>query len=1122
VNVAALLPEKLEGGDDVYRIALERADVTSKVKDIGELEKALGMPPSARGSVSVAARASGRLDHLTVKARVESPRVTQKELRLTGVRAELGVRNLDPRRLPGPAVGSAEVSVASIVNGPSNYGKAAVVATLSDGGRRADVRFNAGGKGKRAIGARGALSAVLGRDSAKIQFRELRIAMPKMVWQGRGGRLEVADGGRKLSANLGLSSKAGSVKVSTSLRRNGDDLRGPVRWQVSRIDLARLLGSLGMKGLRGKVSAKGEIRLPAGPGKIEATAANLAWPGAPQPIDGTLKVSLARRKLDATVGIDAGELGTAKAELAMRTPAVLTDGAAWQKLRASAVQSVAVKADKVDVARLVHTTSKDGAGNRLRSALAELDIEAGPGLETGRVSLAVKGAEVVATTDVVVPIDTTVEAKLERAQVTTTAKVDAGKHGKVELDAAVAVPGQPLDGASWSKRGLELLRSANIRVRDVDLSQLERLGGGGGGRSVAMSGMVQADVTAGPAARSLTTKVSFRDVRAVDLAAPLSGEFTAKGEARNTDLALSIRLANGPLLDGALRIGVGADDVRGFDFERLNTRLRSAALRGQLRIPDQPVVRLASALDATPQVSGRLSGELTVAGTVSRPVLSVRVDAPGFTAEGIRFDRLQARANYQAGPWRATIDARQSDGGAVQLKASGGADERAPLKVHLSTRRLRLGLFTPLWKRPGGTLTHLTGLMHADLDIGGTPERPIIDGSVQVRQGEARLANFLRPVTGATVDVKFRRSQAQIAVRADSRPGKLQVDSTLDLRQPAQTRFTARLTAKDLPVQAGSQLIELDGKINTSGAKRGPMWDMTVLIERGVIVRLPSQKNEQLHDVGELDDVKFVDAEGLAQEEAREEIKKAAGPSMRVRIKTDNLVAVRSRDDMLRLDLKINLTTTQVGAANTIQGNVEVVRGWIALFGQRYDVERGWVRFNGEIPPNPGLDIRVAHAFPDTIVYIDVGGTVQKPIVEFASDGGQYDQGELLAMVLGGGPSAGGGDGASSTTQEKAESAGLGLVANQVAGVARDAGLPVDVLRFGNDPEEGGVNEVTVGKWLSDRLFIAFRYRNTQDEDKNPSEGTFQHFFTRDWMWEGVVGTRENSIDLLWIVPVGK
>jgi translocation and assembly module TamB len=303
------------------------------------------------------------------------------------------------------------------------------------------------------------------------------------------------------------------------------------------------------------------------------------------------------------------------------------------------------------------------------------------------------------------------------------------------------------------------------------------------------------------------------------------------------------------------------------------------------------------------------------------------------------------------------------------------------------------------------------------------------------------------------------------------------------------------------------------------------MWDMNVQIERGVIVRLPSRQTEQLHDTGELSDVRFVDAAGLAQEEAREELKKAAGPAMRVRIKSDGPIAVRSRDDSLRLDVELDLTSTKVGAMTAVNGNVQVVRGWVDVLGRRYTVERGWVRFGGEMPPNPGLDIRVAHQFPETTVYIDVGGRVSNPTVTFASDSGQYDQAQLLGMVLGGDAGSGGGGETGADPSDKAANAAAGLVANQVAGVIRKAGLPVDVLRVGSDPEAGGtgLNVVTVGKWLTDRLFVAFRVRNTQGESaKNQGEGTFQHFFTRDWMWEGVVGPEENSIDLLWIVPLGR
>jgi hypothetical protein len=1175
VKLAALLPAEL---GDPLAIALERADVEARVRDVADLQEALGQPPTARGPIALTARASGRLDDLAVHASVKSDHLAQKQLRLGGLRAELGARHLDPRRLPGPAIGNAEVQVDSIVNGPTAYGKAGLVAALSDGGHRADVRFSAGGRS--GIGARGALSARLAPGAAHVTFRELRIATRKLVWQGRGGRLDVADGGRQLSARLALSSAAGSVSVAAKLKKRGDDLAGPVSWKLGKIDLARVLAELGVKGVSGRIGSTGQITLPSGPGRIDVDASKVAWPGAPQPLDGRLRASLGGRKLDAHADIDAGPLGKVVADLKGRTPAVLTDGAAWKRLHAAAIQSLAVQADKVDLARLVRATSKEqkgSAGPPLRSGLAQLTIEAGPGLETGKLTLAIKGGQVAASPDVVVPITATLGAELKRAELSVTGKVDAPQYGAMDLDASVAVPGDPLDAAGWKRRGLDLVRSARVAVRGVRLERFQHAGGAsvddkpvrdkprggkpgggktvgkpggakpggakpggartggakpggaktggdrpGGGKPLGLSGLVEAELTAGPGARALAAKVTFRDVRAADMAAAVSGQFTAQGQPRSTDLALAVGVKSGPLLDGTLSIAIGADDVRGLDFARLGAQLRTAALRGQLRIPDQPVVRLATAIDSAPAVSGRLSGQLTVGGTIAKPILSARIDAPGFTAQGVRFDRLQLRASYQAGPWRADVDARQSDGGSVLLQASGGRGERAPLQAHLTARQLRLGLLRPLWKRPGGMLTYLEGVLQADLNIAGSAEQPVVDGTVRVRDGEVRLAQYLRPINHAQVDVQFRRSQAQITVRAESRPGKVRIDSTINLRQLADTGFTARLTADDLPIDAGSQLLRLDGKVTASGSRRGPMWDMNVRIEKRFVVRLPSQKAEKLHATGDLDDVKFTDAAGLAQAEAQEEIKRSAGPEMRVHITSDGLVAVRSSDDAIRVDLTINLTSTKIGGATAIEGTVEGQRGWVVLQGQRYQVERAQVRFGGEIPPNPNLDVRLSHQFPEDTIYIDVTGSVSKLTLSFSSESGRYGQDELFAAFLSG--NAPGDSGGSGVSKSGAESAAVGILANQVAGVARQAGLPVDVLRFSSDEEsEGqgtGPNVVTVGKWLTDRLFVAFRYRSTTDGNKNQAEGQFQHFFTRDWMWEGVAGARENSIDLLWIVPL--
>jgi hypothetical protein len=1113
VELAALLPNDLQ---ELGEIALERADATAQMRDVAPLASAFGQ--QVRGPLSVELRASGRLDSLTARARVVSAGITQKQLRVAGVRADLRVRNANVRNLPGAATGQAEVHLDSIVNAGKRYGNAHVIASLADRGRRAEVRFDGGGKN--GISARGALSAQLGSDSARVTFRELRVVTRKLVWQGRGGRLAVTDGGRVISGDLALSSQAGSLRIGADITRRGRRLHGPVRWQVSKIDLARVMAELGQPPMRGKVSATGEIRLPAGPGKADIQASKVSWQGAPEPLSGRVKAQLARRRLDAQIELTAADLGGATAKLVVRTPADLTDPAGWKRLRAGAVESLSVKADKLDLARLVHNVGPPGTARQLRSALVELDLTAGRALETGKLTLNVTGAEVATSTDLSVPVTLNIEAALARAAITATVRADAGDQGKLDLQASVAVPADPLDAASWSRQGLDLIQSARIRVTELNLDRLERLRGKPTrGRTLELTGAVEAEITAGRGARSMNARVLFRDVRGVKAGQPVSGQFTAEAKPGQTDLALTVRLGSGPLLDGKLQIGVGADDLRGLDFAHLERRVRAATLRGKLSIPNQPVVRIASTVSSAPGVSGQIGGELSLSGTMARPILSAALDAPGFTAQGIRFDRLRIRASYRAGPWTASINARQADGGRVLLEANGSPSKTAPLKVHLEARRLRLGLFTPLWKQPGSTLTHLQGTLQGDLDISGSTERPIIDGTLAVRQGEARIARFLRPVTAATIDVRFRRSVASISVKASSRPGKIVLTGNLDMRRPAQARFTAQLKANRLPVEAGKQIVSINGNVKSSGALRGRMWDVDVIIDRGLVVRLPAQKGLDLHDSGPLDDVEFVDAAGAAQAAAAEELKTAAGPAMRLKIRSEDLVEVRS--DEVAIDLRVQLTTTKVGGANVVDGSIEAVRGWVEIVSRRYTVERGWIIFNGEVPPDPRLDIRVGHQFPEAMVYIDVGGRVSAPEVTFASDSGDYDQAQLLGLVLGGN-SSGGGDASQS---DRASAAAAGIVANQVAGIIREAGLPVDVLRIGTDPEsetEGQLSEVTVGKWINERLFVAYRYRTTVDQNKNQNEGTFQHFFTKDWMWEGVVGNRANSIDLLWIVPLGR
>jgi translocation and assembly module TamB len=368
-----------------------------------------------------------------------------------------------------------------------------------------------------------------------------------------------------------------------------------------------------------------------------------------------------------------------------------------------------------------------------------------------------------------------------------------------------------------------------------------------------------------------------------------------------------------------------------------------------------------------------------------------------------------------------------------------------------------------------------------------------------------------------TVDVTIQKSVAAIRVAARSRPGKVKLDGTFAFDRPAASHFDLKLTARDLPVLAGSQLLSVDGDVTSKGRLKNRLWTITTTIGKGVVVRLPSQGTSKLHETGPLEDVTFVDPAGLAEAESRRQAKKTTDAiGVRMKILTDNRIIVRG--DMVRTELRIKLIATMIEGKTSVTGTVDAVRGWVEIIGRRYDIERAWVVFEGEMPPDPRLDVRVSHRFTQTTLYIDVVGPLSNPNIAFASDSGQYDQAALLAMVLGNDP---GEERPDTDNAHKATGAALAFAAGQATTALRRSGLPVDALKVGTEAgSDQQVSYVTVGKWLTDRVFIAYRRRFTAEVTENQNEGVFQDFFARDWMVEGTAGDRGTaSLDLLWVVP---
>ncbi len=96
-----------------------------------------------------------------------------------------------------------------------------------------------------------------------------------------------------------------------------------------------------------------------------------------------------------------------------------------------------------------------------------------------------------------------------------------------------------------------------------------------------------------------------------------------------------------------------------------------------------------------------------------------------------------------------------------------------------------------------------------------------------------------------------------------------------------------------------------------------------------------------------------------------------------------------------RADLRVAGTVTEP----SITGEAEMLRGTYDFAGRRFDLIRGNIRFAGELPVNPQLDIAAEARVRGLSAQIRVTGRSQRPEIAFTSTPA-LPQDELLSRIL--------------------------------------------------------------------------------------------------------------------------
>ncbi|MDR7094984.1 translocation/assembly module TamB domain-containing protein [Hydrogenophaga laconesensis] len=435
--------------------------------------------------------------------------------------------------------------------------------------------------------------------------------------------------------------------------------------------------------------------------------------------------------------------------------------------------------------------------------------------------------------------------------------------------------------------------------------------------------------------------------------------------------------------------------------------------------------------------------------------------------------------------------------------------EQAPLRGTVKASLPQMGVWSAL--APPGW--RVRGSLGADLTVGGTRDKPLLNGSLNADDLALRsLVNgisFSRGQLRATLAgerITIDRFYLQGRGGADNGGTLLATGSTewrtvtVEGQPRRQPYISLQANADKLRVSTrADRMLTLSGQLQAELAGTALQLRGKLTADSALFV-LPDESTPTLGD-----DVVVRGTERPLEDPNAFRVQ----PDVLVDLDLGNNFEVRGQGLQTRLSGELNVRSTPASPAPRVLGEVRTVRGTYRAYGQRLNIETGLLRFNGPYD-NPTLDISAVRPNTTQRVGVLISGNAQAPRVRLFSDPELPDSEKLAWLVLGR-PASGAGAEAAVLQQ-----AALALLArnggNLDGGLAGAFGL--DELSFaGSATNADGTTSaaaLTLGKRLSNKLYL------TYESSLAGAMGTVSMFY--DISRRVTVRARageENAIDLI-------
>jgi translocation and assembly module TamB len=396
-----------------------------------------------------------------------------------------------------------------------------------------------------------------------------------------------------------------------------------------------------------------------------------------------------------------------------------------------------------------------------------------------------------------------------------------------------------------------------------------------------------------------------------------------------------------------------------------------------------------------------------------------------------------------------------------------GLEEGIPLDLRFQSTLAATwaGLFLPDYRIEGGV--DLLGAVR------GTAGNPLLTGQGAVRDGQVIVPNLAYALDDVNGFLSFNRDRIVLEdLHARLGGGTLRANGNLVLPGPGRT-FSYRLN-----VAAQDISMRFPEFLNNRG--NAEISILSVDGGRQIVGQVDLDRSLYVEDVP-VDLLQFI--QRIFQRQ-RLELAETGDVEATTQL---NLVirgpgALRVRNNVANLQGDVNLTVRGTVARPAVFGEVEINPGGTLVFNDNeYEVQRGNLTFSNPNQIDPFLDLVAQTEVQGFNITLNLGGTLERPDVNFASDANLADL-EIVSLIATGQRPTSGFAPPAATDQDVAgtQVAREFLYGQAATALTKRVGNLFGFERFRIDPvitEAGqpvsGVG-VTVGKRLSKDIFVTY------------------------------------------------